>query len=75
MARKKRDPDPNPFETRLVAMTVKAIKDEATCAVLIYETPDNTVKLLAAPAQIAVRDGLISRALAAIRDGDATPSE
>ena len=75
MARKKREPDPNPFETRLIAMTVKALKDEATCAVLIYETPDNTVKLLAVPAQIAVRDGLISRALAAIREGDVIPSE
>lgn len=75
MARRKRDPDPNPFETRLVAMTVKAVEDKCTSALLIYETEAQEVKVLAAPASIAILHGLLSRAVEAIRESDLSPSE
>lgn len=72
MARRKREPDPNPLETRLVAMTIKAVEDGCTGAVLIYETAGNDVKVLTVPASVAVLHGLISRGIAALRDEDAT---
>lgn len=63
MARRKRDPDPSPLETRLEAICARAVSDNFTNAMVIWTTPDGTTLWRSAPQSHVAERGMVETVL------------